>query len=136
MRTTALVFATAALALLPRATWAQSGSCRSNDYQAANLVTFAVRLVSDTALDADRRAYGLPRGNSSDVQLIQDESTCAAAASAYNVPLNTTVMRQVHVVRAGTRYIVLDPNERGNGGEFMLYMVFDNRWRCLAKFVG
>lgn len=64
----------------------------------------------DTLAAKTLAVYNVPRVRSWSVRPVSDAGTCARAANAYgravNVPRHD---RQVHVLRVGDRYIVMDP---------------------------
>lgn len=107
-------------------------SCLAPDAEAAGIVNYAKLLVSEASLEDTRIRYGLDVVAQSEIEIIQAPNLCSEAGAAYASALNGTQTRQVHVVRVGTRYIVVDPEERV--GEFLLYMVFDSTWHRLASF--
>ncbi len=55
-------------------------------------------------------AYDVPRVRSADVQSITEPVVCARASVAYGKALHDeTHGRRVHILRVGSRYIVMDP---------------------------
>ncbi len=119
--------AAAVLLLTPQAGQAQS-ACRPYDYKAANLIGYLIRVISDPAYDDIRRDLQLHSGTSADVELIVDDTICAAAVTAYNLKVNSTAQRQVIVVRVGLRYVVEDPSVLGTDVSTPT-MIFDKNWR-------
>ena len=54
--------------------------------------------------------YQVPRVKSWQVKPISDATTCMRAANAYSRAVNdANPQRQVHVLRVGNRYLVMDP---------------------------
>lgn len=124
--------AAAVLFMTPQAGRAQS-ACRPFDPDAANLMGYLTRVISDPAYDDDRRDLQLHSGTSADVELILDDTICAAAVTAYNLKVNSNAQRAVIVVRVGLRYVVEDPTVLGTDGSTPT-MIFDKNWRFLTWY--
>ena len=94
-------------------------------------------LVLDRARDITtprfRFGIGLPPGDSTQVQMVEDERICERAARVYG--LGTGPPRRVAVVDAGNLFIVYDPGEPVGLGELNQWLILDKRWRVLARMV-
>ncbi len=56
-------------------------------------------------------AYNIPRVKSWDISPVSDAETCTRAANAYSQVIHDPKLdRQVHVLRIGDGYIVIDPD--------------------------
>jgi hypothetical protein len=92
-------------------------------------------LVLDRARDMAsprfRFGIGLPKGDSSDVRIVDDERVCERAARVYG--LDTGPPRRVVVADAVSFYVVYDPAEPVTLGEFNQWLVIDRRFRVLAR---
>jgi rhamnose utilization protein RhaD (predicted bifunctional aldolase and dehydrogenase) len=125
------------LTLLPKGLDAQ---CLPPDDESASLLTYAETLAvsTDPEVVATRTAYDIPAVPVSEVELITDTQTCKQAAREYKNEVGASgKAAPVHVVRIGTRYIVVDPDERGTAeSEFVLHVVFDSQFNVLARFAG
>ncbi|MCC6930043.1 MAG: hypothetical protein IT359_13755 [Gemmatimonadaceae bacterium] len=122
-------------------TVAPSYTCASStSVPSVALKNYAVRLVtasSDTALVAQRVAYGLPSGTANTVSIITTLATCKSAGAAYHSLLykagGIAPNRAMVVIKVGnTRYILLDPSEKR--GEFQVNVVTDAQWASVAMF--
>lgn len=128
-----------ALAVTQQGT-AQTYTCLSDAAgPAQTLHDYIVRLVTgtDSATVATRNHYQLPSTTASKVSIVTTASTCRSAGSAYHTyvasPGAAEVSRTLVVVKVATsRYVVLDPNQKG--GEFELQVVFDSHWNALIGF--
>ncbi|HEX2723749.1 MAG TPA: hypothetical protein VHM24_12600 [Gemmatimonadaceae bacterium] len=66
----------------------------------------ATDFFSDTVLSV----YGVARVASSQIAIVTDTTTCRRAADAYSAAIGISdPSRQVHAVKAGIRYLVIDP---------------------------
>jgi hypothetical protein len=92
-------------------------------------------LVLDRARDMAsprfRFGVGLPKGDSTDVRIVDDERVCERAARVYG--LDTGPPRRVVVADAVSFYVVYDPAEPVTLGEFNQWLVIDRRFRVLAR---
>ncbi len=78
---------------------------------------------------------GLGQFTLADVSLIHDETICDRAGRAYGGGKGPA--RRVIVVRLGNAgYVVYDPFEPEIADGFTTTILFDRRWRILARFVG
>lgn len=132
-----MMFAAMALLLAPPA-GAQDAGCRPTDEAAQGLREYAILLATEQSQEMieTRRVYGLVAVPESEVLIVTDRKTCAAAARKYQHALGDRGRsdRRVYVVQIGERYIVYDPDERA--GEFTVHMVFDKHFKLLATFAG
>ena len=121
---------------------AQGTACRPYDLEHAQLLLdFAQSTAAgtDTMAAGNRAALHIPNVPADFVTLVTDTATCARAALAYErvIRRDSTVSRThrvVYVVRAGSTYLVLDPDEKGSG-EWETAMVFDTKFlNYLAGF--
>lgn len=65
----------------------------------------------DTLAERTLAVYKVARVRAKDVKPISDPATCSRAANAYTqVVLDSSSNRQVHILRVGNRYIVMDPD--------------------------
>lgn len=68
---------------------------------------------------------GVVRVAPTQIAIVSDAVTCGRAAEAYSVAIETPVPdRHVHAIRAGIRYVVIDPTSRA--GEYMIGVTFDS----------
>lgn len=84
-----------------------------------------------------REDLDVPLADSTQVRLIQDDSICQVAVTAYNKAIgeNPNTPQCVHVVKLGpTRYIVVDP-EVGTGS-WGIYVVLDENFRKVYSYTG
>lgn len=92
-------------------------------------------LVLDRARDMAsprfRFGIGLPKGDSTDVRIVDDERVCERAARVYG--LDAGPPRRVVVADAVGFYVVYDPAEPVAFGEFNQWLVIDRRFRVLAR---
>lgn len=129
--------------LSPPAVGAQPCGCLPTDNWARATLHYATLLAaaSDVETQRDRDAYGILPADSSDVALITDDLVCARFAEAYAERLSERgaipkVMRPVHVIRIGRRYLVWDPKTATPESEFLLFLVFDEKGNEVGAFVG
>jgi hypothetical protein len=123
---------------LARPSAVDAQGCLPVDDDARNLLAHAIELVTDRTArgDTNRAMYNLIRHPQSEVQHETGKTTCAQAAKRFHEeadPKSATI-KPVHVVRAGDRYIVTNPQVRG--GEFNVFLVFDRKWRLRAAVAG
>jgi hypothetical protein len=93
-------------------------SCRSADGISWNLREGVIGAMTQTgsAEDVVISWLGLVRVPASQVAAVSDTLTCRRAAEAYSGALALPDSdRQVHVIRAGIRYMVIDPTLKGGG---------------------
>ena len=130
-----LLFAIGSLAYLsPDVVEAQ---CLDADHFSANMLAYADALAtsSDSVFVETRDRYGILPVLASEVELVTDSETCKTAGLEYKKTLDLSGEAPlVHVVRIGTRYIVMNPDQRA--GEFIVYVVFDDQFSKLATFIG
>ena len=92
-------------------------------------------LVLDRARDMAsprfRFGIGLPKGDSSDVHIVDDERVCERAARLYG--RDDDPPRRVVVADAVGFYVVYDPAEPVTLGELNQWLVIDRRFRVLAR---
>lgn len=86
--------------------------------------------LADTILSAE----GVVRVPTSEITLVFDSTLCRRAADAYNAAESRRdTNRKVHVVKAGIRFVVLDPANRA--GEYETGITFDSSFiHTLSKF--
>lgn len=85
----------------------------------------------DMASPGFRYGIGLPRGDSTDVHIVDDERVCQRAARVYG--LDTGPPRRVVVADAVGFYVVYDPAEPVPFGELNEWLVIDRQFRVLAR---
>lgn len=93
--------------------------CRLSDGVAYNLRNTIASAMSrtDTTSNIVIASYGIVRVSSTQVVAVSDTTTCRRAAEAYNAAINSTDPdRQVHTIRAGIRYVVIDPTYGASSG--------------------
>lgn len=92
-------------------------------------------LVLDRARDMAsprfRFGIGLPKGDSADVRIVDDERICERAARLYG--LDSGPPRRVVVADAVTFYVVYDAAEPVTLGELNQWLVIDRKFRVLAR---
>ena len=92
-------------------------------------------LVLDRARDMAsprfRFGIGLPKGDSTDVRIVDDERVCERAARLYG--LDSGPPRRVVVADAVSFYVVYDAAEPVTLGEFNQWLVIDRKFRVLAR---
>lgn len=86
--------------------------------------------LADTMLSVK----GVVRVATSQISIVSDTTVCRRAANAYSYAIAATDSnRSVHAVKAGIRYVVLDPSI--TGGEYKLGITFDSSFtQTLSKF--
>ena len=75
--------------------------------------TATMTAPSDSGYDKARQAMGLPRVAARDLAVVTDSATCRRAAAAYAARAGSKgggLSGRVLVVKAGTSYVVLDPD--------------------------
>ena len=116
----------------------QTYTCLSDTTR--SLYHYVVRIVTgtDSAMVATRNALQLPAVAASKVSVVTTASVCNQAGGAYHAavtaPGTPPVSRTLVVIKVGTRYVVLDPNQLN--GEFRSNIVFDSKWKFLIGFTG
>jgi hypothetical protein len=100
-------------------------ACVTDDSTTAHEIEYARYL----AAPGQRDTFNLPAGDSLRVELIRDEKTCARAARLYG--REDDPPRRVIVIRMDNIYLVYDPFEPLDAGEWNVYKIFDRRWREL-----
>jgi len=85
----------------------------------------------DMASPGFRFGLGFPRGDSSDVRIVDDERICERAALLYG--LGPGPPRRVVVADAVNFYVVYDPAEPVALGDLNQWLVVDRRFRVLAR---
>lgn len=126
-----------ALLLAGRPAAAQQSSCLPANDDSVLLLSYAEELAtsSDPRFVATRDHYGILPVPASEVELVTSNQTCKTAAREYKNSVGLTGKApSVHVVRIGTRYIVMNPNTQI--GEFTAHVVFDENFNELHKFAG
>lgn len=92
-------------------------------------------LVLDRARDMAsprfRYGIGLPKGDSTDVRIVDDERICERAARLYGI--DSDPPRRVVVADAVGFYVVYDAAEPVAFGEFNQWLVIDRKFRVLAR---
>lgn len=92
----------------------------------------------DTVYDAARRALGLPLVAAANVTLVTQSSICSKAAAAYAAKIAGAgggLTGRVLVVKAGTMYVVLDPNYYllASNKQYR-HMVMDSKFKAGESF--
>lgn len=78
----------------------------------------------------ERRRFRLPVGDSTDVRIVSDEGLCDLAARLYGD--SSDPPRRVILIRMGELYLVYDPFEPLEAGEWSLRKIFDARWQLVV----
>lgn len=117
----------------------RSRRCRTTGDEALVLVAYAKMLAADTSgeMQAKRTSYYIPPTDTANVELVTDDAVCARAGDAFNADLPPSLRitnRAVYVVRIGQVYIVTDPTAQPVRGGLVPNIVFDRRFRVLARF--
>lgn len=81
-----------------------------------------------------RILFGLPAGDSTDVALVGDELQCERAGRTYAE--GDDPPRRVILIRIGQLYLVYDPFEPLEAGEWNITKIFDRDWRLLVALAG
>jgi hypothetical protein len=110
--------------------------CLTPDGLTDAIHSFAVQLATDadSAWVAKRDRYQVPAVAASEVEVITASSTCRDAKDAYKAEMGYNGNRRVHVVRIGTRFLVMNPET--TAGDYEQFIVFDDEWVALAVFAG
>lgn len=127
------------LAAIPPLLFAASlgAQCLPQDDTLENLYLYLIDVVTEeSGFFADRREWlGVARGDSSAVVKVFDDEICGRASEAYRREFALPgPAPDVHVIRFGERYVVMDPETRG--GEFNLYLVLDLEFRKTGGWAG
>ena len=85
----------------------------------------------DMASPRFRFGIGLPKGDSADVRIVDDEQVCERAARLYG--LDSGPPRRVVVADAVSFYVVYDAAEPVTLGELNQWLVIDRKFRVLAR---
>ncbi len=140
MKTRVLLLIVAGLLALPLTPIVAKAQCLPADGDSASLLTWAQKLASDTDEESvkTRSVWGISPVPLSEVELIADSKTCKKAAREYkNATGASGKAKAVHIVRIGTVYVVVDPENRGAAdSEFVPHVVFDQQFDIVAKFAG
>lgn len=92
-----------------------AGCLASSDSLVVDLKDHLVTLVqtssaADFFSDTVLAVYGVARVAASQIAIVTDTTTCRRAANAYSAAIGISdPNRQVHAVKAGIRYLVIDP---------------------------
>lgn len=130
-----MAVALGALALSGSTDMGEAGGCLPSDSLSTATLSYAVRLATDTGpkVVATRDRYGILPVPSSEVGLVTSSQICNKAGRAYKKAVGLTgPAPDVHVIRIGTRYIVVEPNT--TVGEFTVFVVFDESFKELASY--
>jgi hypothetical protein len=106
----------------------------SPDAVADAIHAYAVKLATDTTLVATRNLYQILPVDEGEVEIVTQSSTCRDAKDAYKAELGFSGNRRVHVIRIGSRFMVMNPDTKA--GEYQQFLIFDNEFGYLAAFVG
>lgn len=89
----------------------------------------------DAIAERHLAVYNVTRVKSREVKPVSDPVVCARAAAAYNVAVSDdSPDRQVHILKVGNRFIVMDPDYRPD--EYHRAVTFDSTFtRPLAMVV-
>ena len=140
MTTRILLLIVAGLLTLPLTPIVAKAQCLPADDASSGLLTYAQKLATDTDEQSvkTRSVWGISPVPLSEVELITDSKTCKEAAREYKNATGTSgKARAVHIVRIGTVYVVVDPENRGAAdSEFVLHVVFDEQFNIVARFAG
>jgi len=112
------------------------GQCLDADHFSADLLAYATVLAasSESVYVETRELYAILPVDMMDVERVERAETCKRAGREYHQTLKLRgEAPAVHVIRIGTRYIVMNPSQRV--GEFIPFVVFDERFNELAVFV-
>src|SRR5437660_549443 len=103
---------------------AQSGGgCAPQDDFTQEFIEGYTLVATDTTYGDAREYLGIPLLQPGDVVFISDSAVCHQAAQAYSQAMGDTVSRLIHVLRLGSRYLVVDWTNRA--GEWTIAWVFD-----------
>ena len=139
-RLIAVAIALAAFGVSP--THAQTGTsaCRGPDSTSAAFVAAVRRYMgtSEAPIAAARAGIGLVNIDPAQVTLVTDTRVCQKAARAYAAKVSGTgsgLTNRVYVVKAGPRYVVLDPGYHYHPTVGMwLYMVLTDKFAWVSMF--
>lgn len=110
--------------------------CAPLDSLAIDLKDELVELMGRTDAMADTllAIEGIARVPTTEISIVSDQTTCARAADAYGTYVSVSdPNRLVHAIRAGIRYLVMDPVYRN--GPHKLGVTFDSSFtQKLASF--
>jgi len=107
-------------------------SCLGSDDTAAMLIGGVRDITSNPDRYDDRVLYQLPTLTEAETGLVSSDSLCAAASDAINAASGIYEQRDVYLITAGDRFVVVDPSI--HGGEPMLVWIFTSEWEYLALF--
>ena len=128
----AVLLATAFFTGRGDASW--TPGCRVADGFSWNFREDILRAMSQTNSATDRliASTGLVRVPVSQVAYVTDPTTCERAANAYSAALSLPdSTRQVHAVKAGIRFLVIDPSL--NEGGYRSGVTFDSSFTQVYK---
>jgi len=94
------------------------------------------RAATDGVLRVKRQEMGLALVDPATVVFVTDRNTCAKAERAYSGALKgngVTPSGSVYVVKVGSRYVVRDPAQFGNG--WYAEMVIDGSFRIAYRMM-
>lgn len=93
-----------------------TATCRPTDTYGVNLLAYVTEIATGSERDSEaaRRAYGLRVTEPESIVLISDEILCQKGASALRDSVSDRHGQpiRVYVVRAGTDYVVTDPDHQ------------------------
>ena len=140
-RTGLLGVAVACLAVAVPQSAAALGPCRPATDMSGWMIRDITRYVTATSGDdaRARTALRLTATSADSVTLVQVDSVCVVAAAAYKTALfrfgyGRGFSGSVWVVKAGDRYVVLDPEVYYKARDIHFRVVFDARWQKLSEF--
>jgi hypothetical protein len=114
---------------------AQTFACAPPDTLRQDLLDLISVVATDTALAADRDLFALALVSATDVEIVTDNTVCGQAGLAYARAMGDTLRsRLVYVIRAGSRYVVVDREEQA--GEWVMAAIFDSSFGAPLKQIG
>jgi hypothetical protein len=127
--------AVAIAGVIASTTRAATQACRPQDNIADGLVATVKQHVTESSSTSFRaQVMKVPVLSPSDVTLVTDEAVCSAALQTYVTALPPSgadvVVTSVWVVRAGTHYLVTEPNNRA--GEWARAIVVDSTYTKIS----
>ena len=112
------------------------GSCLPPERIPTTIQADLVRLMGRTDSLSNKILFsrGVARVPTTQIHIVSDTTTCRRAADAYSAAIHVpSGNRTVYAVRAGIRYVVIDPSYKV--GEWKLAITFDSSFtEVKAKF--
>lgn len=120
----------------PRASLGRDGaSCQTTPILDSLMLVRLRRIVTDTSAAGiqERAKWQLPSASPSEVMMVSDPATCAAAVAAYQRQFTSEVsFSSVRAYKVRTTYVIGPPE--ANSGEWSIFIVFNSTFtEALAK---